>query len=70
MLDIRFLTEKEVAVMTGISVHTLRNRRHRGVGFPYNKVGKSVRYSLLDVERFMAGCRVDPGAGGDDGEAI
>ena len=64
MLDIRFLTEKEVAVMTGISVHTLRNRRHRGVGFPYSKVGKSVRYGLADVEDFMASCRVVPGGDG------
>ena len=49
----RFVTEKIVAEMTSLSLSTLRNHRFRGVGIPYVKIGRSVRYNLQDVTRFM-----------------
>lgn len=46
----KFLTEKEVAELTGLALSTLRNDRSLSRKlFPYVKVGKSVRYSLTDV---------------------
>ena len=39
----KYLTEKEVAEITGISLSTLRNERSLGQGMPYVKLGRSVR---------------------------
>ncbi len=45
-----YLTEKEVAEMTGLALSTLRNDRSLGRKlFPYSKIGKSVRYARQDV---------------------
>jgi len=49
----RYLTEKEVAKMTGLSLSTLRNARFQSRGLPYVKIGRSVRYSLVDVIDYM-----------------
>lgn len=49
----KWINEKEVSEMTGRGVQTLRNDRFKGQGIPYSKVGKSVRYSIQDVEAFM-----------------
>lgn len=56
----RWLTEKEVSQMTGISLSSLRKYRIRGVHLPYSKVGKSVRYAIADVVSFMDAHRVMP----------
>jgi hypothetical protein len=50
----QYLNEREVAKLTGFSVYTLRNNRFKGVGFQYVKIGKSVRYDLDAVLKFMA----------------
>jgi len=50
---IRYVDEKEVSRITGRAVQTLRNERFMGKGFPYIKVGGSVRYNLGDVIEFM-----------------
>jgi predicted DNA-binding transcriptional regulator AlpA len=49
----RFLTEKEVSEMTGIALSTLRNHRSLGVGLPYCKFGRIVRYSLDETLNFF-----------------
>ena len=49
----RWLTEKEVAVITGLALPTLRNQRYLRKGIPYAKVGKAVRYRYADITRFM-----------------
>jgi len=48
-----FLTEKQVSAITKIALSTLRNHRFMGIGIPYYKLGKSVRYNLEDVEKYM-----------------
>jgi hypothetical protein len=58
----RYLTEKEVAELTGIPVQTLRNHRHWRRGFPYRKFGKSVRYFLPEILSIMEQHRIDPEA--------
>ena len=55
----RYLTEQEVAAMTGRAVQTLRNDRHRGRGFPYRKIGKSVRYFLPEILAIMESHRIE-----------
>lgn len=49
----RYLTESEVSAFTKRSLQTLRNERSRGVGIPYVKVGRSIRYPLTKVIEFM-----------------
>ena len=43
------VTEYEVSEMTKLSLATLRNNRWLGVGIPYIKIGRSVRYMKSDV---------------------
>lgn len=56
----RYLTEKEVARITGLSLSTLRNARFQGRGLPYVKLGRSVRYDLKDVVKYMEDRKVIP----------
>ena len=55
----RFLNEKEVSERTSIPLQTLRNHRHRGVGFPYCKLTRAVRYPEKDIEEFLQRHRVE-----------
>lgn len=56
----RYLTEKEVSELTRRAVQTLRNDRHRSRGFPYVKIGRSVRYNRGDVLRCMEAKKIKP----------
>lgn len=56
----RWITEKEVAELTGFAVQTLRNDRCRCKGLPYSKKGRSVRYKATDVQEFMERNKVIP----------
>ena len=53
-----YLTERDVAKILSCSLSRLRQDRHKSRGLPYSKVGRSVRYSVADVETYMAQCRV------------
>lgn len=54
-----YLNEKEVAALTGRSVHTLRNERHLRRGIPYCKISiRSIRYRNQDVSEFMEARRI------------
>ena len=54
----KYLTEKQVAELTGIARQTLANHRFRRVGIPYAKVKGSIRYALRDVLAFMEAHRI------------
>lgn len=56
----RWLTEKEVAVLTRLSLSTLRAHRFTGRGLPYAKLGRTVRYSAAEVERYMESRQIFP----------
>ena len=53
MKPTKYLNEVMVAEMTGRALSTLRNERAKGIGIPYVKIGRSVRYDLADVIHFM-----------------
>ena len=59
---IRYINEGEVKNITGFALQTLRNNRCRGVGFPYRKVGRSVKYLLQDVLDYMEACKIETDA--------
>jgi predicted DNA-binding transcriptional regulator AlpA len=49
----KYLDEKETSKLTSMALSTLRNYRHLGIGVPYIKVGRAVRYSLKDILSYM-----------------
>ena len=56
----RYLNEVQVAEITGRALSTLRNERARGIGIPYYKIGRSVRYNFKDVIQFMESHKIVP----------
>jgi len=63
-MGIRLINEKELSEMTGLALQTLRNARMRRTGFPYIRLGGSIRgairYDLEDVERYIKHRRIEP----------
>ena len=47
------IKEKMVSELTGMSLATIRNHRWLGIGIPYIKIGRSVRYLESDVHDFL-----------------
>jgi len=58
-LEPKYLTEVQVAEITGRALSTLRNERFCRRGISYIKIGRSVRYSLEDVVRYMESNRIE-----------
>ncbi len=58
-LGYQWLNEKEVAILIGVSVYTLRQHRFKGVGLPYVKYGKSVRYSTADITAYLESMKIN-----------
>jgi len=55
----KYIDEKKVSVMTGRALQTLRNDRFNGKGFPYIKLGKSVRYDEEVIIAIMEDSKVE-----------
>ncbi len=60
LLASQWLTEKEVAALTRLSLSTLGSHRFAGKGLPYAKLGRMVRYSASEVERYMESRQIYP----------
>ena len=56
----QYINERKVSEITGRALPTLRNDRHNKRGIPYCKVGRSVRYALMDVISFMKSRKIIP----------
>lgn len=48
-----YITEKQAASLTSIPVKTLQGMRIKGNGIPFIKIGRSVRYDLATIHKFM-----------------
>ena len=55
--DATLLTELQLAERHQRSVKTLRNERLRGAGVPFVKIGRHVRYRVVDILAFEASHR-------------
>ena len=55
-----WLTEAEVSELIGVTRATLQNWRWRGVGLPYSKFMRSVRYKESDLYAYMESGRIEP----------
>ncbi len=54
-----YLNEVQVSEITGFALSTLRNQRFEGMGIPYCKFKRSVRYNLEDVLKYMESHRIE-----------
>ena len=54
------MNEKDAAAYLNWSVKTLQARRHLCKPPKFYKLGRSVRYSLADLEAFVESCTVEP----------
>ncbi|MCX5908480.1 MAG: DNA-binding protein, partial [Deltaproteobacteria bacterium] len=55
----RLVNEKFISEKFGRAVQTLRNDRFAGKGFPYIRVGRSIRYDLDEVEGIIQKKRIE-----------
>ena len=53
MNKMALLTDKEVGDKYNISFHKLKRMRKQGVGIPYVKLNRRVRYTIKDIERYI-----------------
>ena len=56
---IKYLDENSVSNITGIALSSLRNQRHERRGIPFCKIGRSIRYKLTDIEKYMDDRRIE-----------
>ena len=54
----RYINEREVSRITRLALQTLRNYRSKGTGPVYCKLGRSVRYPLADLVRWLESHRI------------
>jgi len=59
MLQDKGLKESEASRFTGFSVFTLQKWRCQGRGPSYLKIGRSIRYLLSDLKKFMAEHKIE-----------
>ncbi|MBM3205925.1 helix-turn-helix domain-containing protein [Candidatus Shapirobacteria bacterium] len=52
-VNVKWLTDKQVAGILEMHVQSLRNWRAQGVGPSYSKIGRSVRYGQTDLYEFI-----------------
>jgi predicted DNA-binding transcriptional regulator AlpA len=49
----RLMTQQQVVEWTGMSKQYFEISRFKGVGIPYVKIGRSVRYKTSDVQQWI-----------------
>lgn len=54
-----YVSPQELSRLTGIPEGSLANQRSKGVGLPYTRFGKLIRYKLSDVEAVLEQNRVE-----------
>ena len=54
-----FVTDKELAVILGLKLQTLRNYRSMKKGPPFCKLERSIRYSIADAIEWMQKRRIE-----------
>jgi predicted DNA-binding transcriptional regulator AlpA len=55
----KLLSERDVAELLSISIKTLQAQRYKGVGIPFYRIGRVVRYREAEVLAFIEAGRVN-----------
>jgi hypothetical protein len=58
--ELRLLDEADVAAFRDMSIPALRNERARGLGPPFQRIGRRVFYPLERLKDFLAASTVTP----------
>lgn len=56
-IDAGLLTAKAAADLLGLDARTLNNWRYRGIGPVFIRLGGKVRYSVIDLNAYVANSR-------------
>jgi predicted DNA-binding transcriptional regulator AlpA len=57
---VRGLKDTEAAEMLGLHPQTLRNKRSKGEGPPYYRIGRSIRYWSEDLISYIQERKIEP----------
>ena len=60
MENSKLIPDTQASKILGIAVQTLRNWRQEGKGPAYLKIGRSVKYSIDDLKRFLEAHKINP----------
>ncbi|SHN48992.1 helix-turn-helix domain-containing protein [Desulfovibrio litoralis] len=58
--NLAWMNEFATEQLLACSVSKLRQDRHKHRGLPYAKIGRSVRYKLIDVQAYLDRCKITP----------
>ena len=58
MTDDKYLSDKEVSELLGLSIPKLRQDRQKNRGLPYVKIVRNVRYKKSDIDEYLSKHRV------------
>jgi hypothetical protein len=61
MADKQYIDDRECAEIGRFQVQTLRNWRHKSIGPPYIKIGRSVRYDRAEFIAWLEQFKITPG---------
>lgn len=56
-----YVREEKASLITAIPLPTLRIYRHKKIGIPFSKIGRSVFYKKSDIYDYMNSHRVETG---------
>lgn len=56
-----YISEKDVSILTGFALSTLRNARFNRKGIPYHKIGRSCKYKINEVLDYMDSHKIEFG---------
>lgn len=59
-MEVKFLSPAEVEAIYSISAKTLANWRCEHYGPPYHRVGRSIKYSVIELDAWMAEQQIKP----------
>ena len=57
-----YLDTRQVSELLGIPVKTLEHHRAKKKGLPYTRVEGAVRYSRVELEKYLAAATITPAA--------
>jgi predicted DNA-binding transcriptional regulator AlpA len=60
MTEKQFIDDCECASIGKFQVQTFRNWRHKGIGPPYVKIGRSVRYDKAELIAWLESHKITP----------
>lgn len=49
----KLLTQQQVVAWTGMSPQWFEINRHKGVGIPYVKMGRAIRYKTSEIQKWI-----------------